>query len=526
MDDSDHRISNLHASHIGFVKHASVVEVRLFETALLLAWHGMPGLDRGHALRHFIGSVLSKWTEIRSRSETNVMLKILAPRDTGQPFCDRVSRRNFLKIGGLGVAGLTLPGLLSLEARAGIRNSTKSVILIYLVGGPPHQDMFDLKPDAPSEIAGPHRPIRTNVPGIEICELFPRMARMMDKFVIIRSIVGAQADHDAFQCYTGRNRTDPTPPGGWPTFGSAVSKLLGGQNPATPPFVSLCYECTHGPYNEPDPGMAGVAHSAFRPMGPTRADMVLKDITLDRLSDRVRLLSSIDRFRRESDATGKMVGMDAFTRQAMGVLTSSKLSEALDLSREDPRVRERYGSGDEVKRIDDNGAPRVPQSFLAARRLVEAGARVVTVNYSKWDWHGGANNDIFTRERQDFPIFDQAITALVEDLHNRGLDKDVTVLVWGEFGRTPTISSQVGRDHWPRVSMALMAGGGMNCGQVIGSTDRLGGEASSRPVTFQEVFATLYHNLGVDVNTTTIEDFGGRPRYLVEEGTQPMRELV
>ncbi len=454
------------------------------------------------------------------------MLKILAPRDRQSQFCDGVSRRNFLKIGGLGAAGLSLPHLLALEAQAGIRNSHKSVILIYLVGGPPHQDMFDLKPDAPRDIAGPHRPIGTNVAGIEICELFPRMAKMMDKFALIRSLVGAQNDHDAFQCYTGHSRTEIAPPGGWAPFGSLVGKVQGAANSATPPFVSMCYECTHGPYNEPGPGMAQVGHSSFRPVGPGRGDMKLQGITYDRLADRSRLLASVDQFRRDVDTSGQMQGLDAFTQQAMGVLTSSKLAEALDLSKEDPRVVARYGTGDEVKRIDENGAPRVPQSFLAARRLVEAGARVVTVNYSKWDWHGGANNDIFSREREDFPIFDQAITALVEDLHQRGLDKDVTVLVWGEFGRTPRISAQVGRDHWPNVSMALMAGGGMRCGQVIGSTDRLGGEANSRPVTFQEVFATLYHNLGIDVNTTTVTDAKGRPHYLVKDGAQPIRELV
>ena len=454
------------------------------------------------------------------------MLKIFGPRDRKRQFCDGISRRNFLKIGGLGAAGLSLPHLLAIEAQAGIRNSHKSVILIYLVGGPPHQDMFDLKPDAPSEIAGPHRPIGTNVPGIQICELFPRMAKMMDKFALIRSLVGAQSDHDAFQCYTGHDRTEIAPPGGWPPLGSVAGKLLGPVNSATPPFVSLCYECTHGPYNEPGPGMVNVAHSSFRPVGPGRGDMKLQGITYDRLADRARLLASVDQFRRDVDASGQMQGLDAFTRQAMGVLTSSKLAEALDLSKEDPRIVARYGTGDEVKRIDDNGAPRVPQSFLAARRLVEAGARVVTVNYSKWDWHGGPNNDIFSREREDFPIFDQAITALVEDLHQRGLDKDVTVLVWGEFGRTPRISAQVGRDHWPNVSMALMAGGGMRHGQVIGSTDRLGAEANSRPVTFQEVFATLYHNLGIDVTTATIADAQGRPRFLVEGGAQPILELV
>ena len=455
-----------------------------------------------------------------------IMLKILAPSGSGGPFCDGVSRRNFLKIGGLGAGGLSLPNLLALESRAGIGSSHKSVILIYLVGGPPHQDMFDLKRDAPSEIAGPHKPIGTNVPGIEICELFPRMARMMDKFVIIRSLVGAQSDHDATQCYTGRARAGTDPSGGWPQFGSVVGKLQGAVNAATPPFVSLCYECTHGPYNEPGPGMLGVASSSFRPVGPGYGDLTLQGITYDRLTDRSRLLASIDRFRRDSDAHGKMHAMDIFNQQAMGVLTSSKLADALDLSKEDPRLLARYGTGDTVKRIDDNGAPRVPQSFLAARRLVEAGARVVTVNYSKWDWHGGPGNDIFSREREDFPIFDQGITALVEDLHQRGLDKDVTVLVWGEFGRTPIINAQTGRDHWPRVGMALMAGGGMPCGQVIGSTDRLGGEANSRPVTFSEVMATLYRNLGIDLSTATLTDNQGRPRYLVEDNAQPLPELT
>ncbi len=451
------------------------------------------------------------------------MLKIFG--SSTSRLCDGLSRRNFLKIGGLGAAGLSLPHLLALEAQAGIRNSHKSVILIYLVGGPPHQDMFDLKPHAPREFAGPHRPIGTNVPGIEICELFPRMAKMMDKFTVIRSLVGAQNDHDAFQCYTGHSRTEIAPPGGWAPFGGLVSKVQGAVNPTTPPFVSLCYECTHGPYNEPGPGMVQVAHSSFRPVGPGRGDLKLQGITYDRLADRTRLLASMDTFRRDVDTSGQMQGADIFTQQAMGVLTSSKLAEALDLSKEDPRVAARYGKGDEVKRIDENGAPRVPQSFLAARRLVEAGARVVTVNYSKWDWHGGPGNDIFTREREDFPIFDQGITALIEDLHQRGLDKDVTVLVWGEFGRTPRISAQAGRDHWPRVAMALLAGGGMRNGQVIGATDRLGGECVERPVRFGDVFATLYQNLGLPADMT-VTDLSGRPQYLVETGCAPIRELV
>jgi hypothetical protein len=348
----------------------------------------------------------------------------------------------------------------------------------------------------------------------------------MDKFSVIRSLSDAQSGHDAVQCYTGRTNKGRVPSGGWPQFGSAVAKVQGAATPATPPFVSACYPCTHGPYNEPGPGFLGAAYSPFRPLGPTKNDMVLNGITTDRLADRKNLLASVDRFRRQADATRKMEGIDTFTEQALGVLTSSRLAEALDLSSEDPKVIERYGTGDPTKFMDGNGAPRVPQSFLTARRLVEAGARVVTVNYSKWDWHGGTNNSIFKREKEDFPLFDQGITALVEDLHQRGLAETTSVLVWGEFGRTPKISARVGRDHWPRVACALLAGGGMRHGQMIGATDRLAGEAVDRPVKFQEVFATLYHNLGIDVTQATIPDLSGRPQYLVEPGIAPMRELV
>jgi uncharacterized protein (DUF1501 family) len=227
-----------------------------------------------------------------------------------------------------------------------------------------------------------------------------------------------------------------------------------------------------------------------------------------------------------------MDGMDSFNQQAFGLLTSSRLAEALDISREDPKTIARYGTGDPKIHMDGNGAPRVPQSLLMARRLVEAGVRVVTLNYSKWDWHGGKNaegradNSIFLREKEDFPVFDQCVSALVEDLHDRGLADDCTVIAMGEFGRTPKISAQVGRDHWPLVNCALLAGGGMKTGQVIGSTDRIAGEAASRPVTFGELYATLYRNLGIDPNAATLPDLTGRPQYLVEDSAQPLPELV
>jgi hypothetical protein len=444
----------------------------------------------------------------------------------------RLSRRGFLQIGALGVGGLTLTQLLRAQARAGVRSSTKSVILIYLVGGPPHQDMFDLKPEAPKEIAGPWRPIATNVPGIQICEAFPRLARLADKLVIVRSLVGNQSDHDASQVFHGRHPRKPAASGGWPQLGSAVARVQGAVDRDVPPFVSLCYTCTHGPYNEPGPGFLGTSFAPFRPTGPARDDMVLRGVTLARLGDRKELLRRFDSFRREADATGVTKGMDAFTEQAFGLLTSSRLADALDLSREDPRVVARYGTGDPKVFMDSNGAPRVPQSLLMARRLIEAGARVVTLNYSKWDWHGGRNvegrpdNSIFVREAEDFPIFDQCVSALVEDLHQRGLDQDCTVIIMGEFGRTPKISAQVGRDHWPQVNCAVLAGGGMQTGQVIGATDRNAGEAVKRPVTFGELYATLYHNLGIDVKGMTIEDLSGRPQYLVEDQALALREVV
>ena len=458
------------------------------------------------------------------------MLTLRHPAAHGDALCDGVSRRDFLRIGGLGACGMGLGGLsladlFAAEAKAGVRNSQKAVIMIYLVGGPPHQDMFDLKPDAPAEIAGPHRPINTNVPGIEICELFPQMAARMDKLVPIRSLVDAQADHNAYQCFTGRKPGRDVPAGGWPQFGSIVAHQQGQHTRGIPPFLSLCYDTTHGPYNEPGPGFLGVAQSPLKPLAASREDMVLQGITSQRLGDRRALLTSFDRLRRDVDLSGKMVGMDAFTNQAIDVLTSSRLVDALDLSKEDPKIVARYGTGDTKTMMDGNGAPRVPQSFLMARRLVEAGCRVVTVNYSKWDWHGGSYNTIFNREREDFPPFDNAVSALVDDLHERGLANDVTVLIWGEFGRTPIISKQVGRDHWPRVACALMAGGGMRTGQVIGATDRLGGEAVDRPVKFGEVFATLYRNLGIDPNTT-IPDLHGRPQYLLDGSPEPIKELI
>jgi hypothetical protein len=452
------------------------------------------------------------------------MLTILGPKSPRSGYCDGVSRRNFLKIGSLGLGGLALPQLLRAESASGIRSAGqphKAIIMIFLPGGPSHQDMFDLRMDAPAEIRGEFKPIPTNVPGIEICEHLPRIAKLADKYTLIRSMVGAEDRHDAITCHTGRHPRNQ-PPGGWPAMGSVLGRLQGAGDPAVPAFVGLAPKMGHVPWS--DNGTAGFLGSAHAPFeinkGGGKDDMVLQGITLDRLADRRTLLQSLDGFRRDVDSSGMISGLDAYTQQAFGILTSSKLVEALDLKQEDPKLVERYGKGDPRNR--DDGGPKLMEQFLVARRLVEAGARCVTLAFSRWDHHG----DNFGALRQDLPLLDQGLSALLEDIHQRGLEKDISVVVWGEFGRTPTINKDGGRDHWPRVSCALLAGGGMRHGQVIGSTDRLGGEAATRPVYFGEVHATLYHSLGIDVNKATIPDFTGRPHFLVDNGLQPMRELV
>ncbi len=446
------------------------------------------------------------------------MLNVLGPKYS---LCDGLSRRTALQIGGLAMGGMALPQLLQAEQAAGLSKNNKGIIMIFLPGGPPHQDMWDLKVDAPAEIRGEFSPISTNVPGIEICELFPLLAQQADKYAIIRSIEGATGAHFAFQCLTG-NTDRQQPPGGWPSLGSVVSKVYGPKDPAVPPFVGLSPKTGHAPWGDPgQSGFLGVAHAPFQPNGQGMSDMTLNGISADRLGDRKKVLAALDTFRRQADASGMMEGMDAFAQQAFGILTSSKLADALDVEKEPVAVRDRYGRG--TTKLQADGGPKLLDHFLVARRLIETGVRCVTLCFSRWDWHGGN----FKRGREDMPMLDQALSALLEDLEQRSMLDDVTVVVWGEFGRTPKINSTAGRDHWPRVSCGLLAGGGMRTGQVIGATNRLGEYAQDRPVHFQEVFATLYKNLGIDVDTLTLPDLQGRPRFLVDHNTyRPLPELV
>ncbi len=451
------------------------------------------------------------------------MLTLLGPTSR---YCDGLSRRTFMKIGGLSMSaagGVGLPTILRAEAASNSpkKSRQKAVINVFLAGGPPHQDLWEIKTEAPKEIRGEFSPISTKVPGIQIGECFPRIAAQMDKFAIIRSVVGCVDNHDGYQCMSGWPRRDSVSIGGRPSIGSIISKVQGPYQPSIPPFVALADNTSHREWSEPgSPGFLGAAYQAFKPNGQGMSDLRLNGVTLDRLQDRKSLLKGLDHLKRSADSSGMLAGMDAFSEAAFGVLTSNKLADALDLSKEDPRIVARYGDGKPYN-FQYDGAPTVNHHLLIARRLVEAGVRCVTLSYGRWDSHG----DNFGLVRDHGPKLDQCVTALVQDLEERGLLETTTVVVWGEFGRSPRINKSAGRDHWSRVSCALLAGGGMRTGQAIGATNRLGEYAASRPVHIQQIVSTIYNNLGIDPNTTTVNDPTGRPRYFVDV-REPIHELA
>lgn len=417
-------------------------------------------------------------------------------------FCDGVSRRNFLKIGALGIGGLTFADVLRAEAASGIRSSNKAIINIHLGGGPTHLDMYDLKPSAPAEFRGEFNPIQTNAPGLDICEHLPKLAKLGDKFATIRSLVGSNAGHSSYQTHSGFNQKSLSTLGGRPSIGSVIWKLLGSSGGA-PPFVS---------YNGGSPGYLGPTYKPFSPSGRGAAMANLKlerTLTVDRLAERASLLGEFDQMRREVDASGQMEAMDSYTQTAIDVITSGKVANALDLKKADPRSVERYG--------------RAGRTLLTARRLIEAGVRVVTFNaFGGWDTH---SNNFKTLRDRNLPGLDQAMSALIEDLTSRGMFDDVTVVMWGEFGRTPRVNARAGRDHWPRLSSAFIAGGGIRGGQAIGESSRYGETAKTRPVHYQEVHATLYRNMGIDLHTTQFIDPAGRPQYILDH-LDPISELI
>ena len=451
-------------------------------------------------------------------------------------FCDGLSRRSFLSAGSLAFGGLTLPDVLRAQS-AEAASRDHSVVMIYLPGGPTQHETFDPKPDAPKEIRGSFAPISTSLPGVQFCELLPNLARMADRFSVVRTLVGMKNRHESFQCYSGRaggRSEDAEPSGGWPTFGSCVSHALGPGSSGMIPYVDAAPKMAYRPYNNHGahnpsgktswPGFTGRSHTPFTLAGDVKSNLVLNGINLDRLGDRKTLLGSLGRVQERAADEGLDGGLDSFQQQAFGLLTSSRLAEALDLDAEDPKVRARYGP---TQKTDPSfgGAPQSPEHLLLARRLVEAGVRCVTVAFGAWDWHANREGPIEQLSRKYLPVFDHAIATFLQDLEERGLLETTSVVVWGEFGRTPRINAKGGRDHWPSTQSVLLAGGGLRSGQILGETDRGGGVPISRPVHVQEVFATLYRTLGIDVNAIKIPDFNGRPRYLVDENRQPISEL-
>jgi hypothetical protein len=442
------------------------------------------------------------------------MLTLLGP---SHRYCDGVSRRSFLQAGSLLFGGLTLPRLMQAEQRANITSSQKAVIMVYLTGGLAHQDSFDMKPAAPKEARGEFNPIDTVVPGIQICELLPQLATMADKYALIRSIIGLRDEHSSFQTITGYTMGD-SQRNGYPHFGSFVSRVQGNTSPVVPAFVDLFPTMQHRPYNSPGPGNLGPRFAGVKADGEDLASMKLRFVSPAQLGERRRLLDTLDQFRRSAEGD-RLLAADSAYQKAFDVLTSSRLVDALDVTKEAPELRERYGKGSPNHQGD--GGPLWNDQFLQARRLVEAGVRCVTIAYGFWDTHG--NN--FRHLRGNLPMLDRGISALIQDLHDRGLQNDVTVAVWGEFGRTPKINSNAGRDHWPRVNGALLAGGGLRTGQVIGSTDALADSARDRPVPYQDVLATLYRSLGIDPHEM-VRDVFDRPVPILPGTAQTIRELL
>ncbi|MBX9679493.1 MAG: DUF1501 domain-containing protein [Gemmataceae bacterium] len=418
--------------------------------------------------------------------------------DKAQSYCDGLSRRNFLQVGAFG-AGLTLADMLRAKANAaavGRPTRAKSAIMIYLPGGPSHMDMYDLKPDAPAEFRGEFNPIQTNVPGVQICEHFPLQARMWDKLSCIRSIISVD-EHSDSAVMTGKSQRENMT-ANHPSFGSVVSRVRGDQA-NVPPFVSL-----RGSTRGTEPGFLGISHRPFSPSGPGIENLRMPSgMSADRLQHRRSMIETFDGIHRELD--NNVAGLDAFTARAFDMISSGGVRAALDLTNEHQAIRSRYQG---------------VEQFLTARRLVEAGVGCVTLSIGGWDTHG----QNFQTLRRQLPQVDKGVAMLVQDLHDRGLSDDVAVVMWGEFGRTPRVNGNAGRDHWAPVMSAMVAGGGMKMGQAIGASTPRGERPQDRPYRVAQVLSTLYRAVGIDP-ANTFPNQTGRPVYILDD-REPVRELL
>jgi hypothetical protein len=461
-----------------------------------------------------------------------------------------LSRRSFLEIGGLSACGLGLGEIERLRAESiapGKTSSDTSVIFVWLPGGPPHMEMYDMKPDAPSDYRGEFRPSPTNVSGLDVCELMPMHTRCADRYNIVRSVRHSFSDHGGGhkRFLTGREPAEPT---GFvndaPMAGSLAIKSLEGKRKrgALPGYIALVKKNRHAVdvYSFGSAYLGVDTHPFIVHADPNEDGFKIESLAvdskmIDRLDDRVGLLKGVDSLRRDIDSGGVFSSMDHFNTQALEMLGSAEVSDAFDLSREDGRLRERYGRHSWGQRA------------ILARRLVEAGASFVTVVMENpyvsgvkmlkngtynWDSHA-VNCHLFDDAKVRLPIYDRVITAMVEDLYERGLDKRVLLVVTGEFGRTPRLRTQVGthtkinqpgRDHWPSAMSMLLAGGGMRTGQVIGATNKKGEHPVERTMTPNDVWATIYHHLGIDLERA-FNDYGGRPMSILPFG-EPIRECL
>jgi len=439
-------------------------------------------------------------------------------------FCDGISRRSFLSVGSLALGGLAVSDLLRLKAMGSVASAArgKSVIMICLGGGPSQLDTYDMKPHAPAEFRGEFRPIKTNVSGMEVCALLPRQAKIADKFAVVRSVTWQEPDHQRIEIFTGFPKKERRP-----SFGSYVSRLAGSRPAGLPKFISLKGDDQEIAEAE-QPLWVGTQHRAFVPNSRGLKSLeVTRQVDLSRLKNRHDLLTQLDTIRREVDASGEMRAIDTFSAQAFDMVTSGAARRAFDLSDEKPETLDRYRSGGDRFMYSHSSSPVTWdwEAFVRARRLVEAGVPFVSMQVGLWDHHcADGLPSIFESYRSLLPLYDNCLSALITDLHERGLHEDVCVLAWGEFGRTPRINKYGGRDHWPAAGSALFSGGGLKMGQYVGATNATGEHPITRAYTPQNILATLYHVLGIDTSVT-IPDLSGRPQYVLDD-RDPVAELI